>query len=315
MRSTSGVDVLVAAFAALVAEEQEEAYARFVDVRLARLAAAGGETAVYIGALRKVADLAGVELTPDVYRSARCELVARGEDIPGLSRLIRHFETWALAKEALALSDVMPAQTIEARFRARVEGARRHFTAADMAAALGRCVADVGRVPLLSEYDAWRQKELALMRARGEYARVPSTAAFRRRYGGWAQVLLAHGHSTEEVYLRLEPTPERRPRLAKVQRYTETTLRETLLRCVDEVGHVPMIAEFTEWRQSQIARSRRRSLVLPTDSPYRYRFGTWERALLHFGFSEAEIKGRLVRGRERSNISLRRHHFRLLPKR
>lgn len=308
-RTSSGVDVVVSSFASLGAAEQDEAYARIADVRLTRLADAEGETAEYIRALRSVADLAGGELTTSTYKRARHELLGRAEEIPDLSSVIRFFGSWALAKEALALNDVTTTKKIDARFRSRVAGRQRHFTREELADALARCVAELGRVPLLSEFEGWRGKELALMRARGEVARVPSASVFRRRYGCWEKALLAHGHCPEEVYARLETTPARHAPLAKVDRYSEATLRATLLRCALEIGHAPLIAEFAAWRARELKRARGKRIILPTDSPYRYRFGTWEKALLHFGFTPEQVAARLEAGRGRSNVSLRWHQF------
>ena len=306
---TSGADVVVAGFAALPRPEQEEAYARLSELRLRQLAAEEDETAVLIAALRRVADVTGGRLTPERYAAARDELRRNGVDVPHMAKLVRHFGGWAAAKEALALTEVTPVKKIEARFRARVEGGRPHFSASELEAALRRCADELGRVPLLSEYDAWREKELALMRARGQFPRVPSVSVFRRRFGSWEKTLVGIGFATADVYLRLEPPPERASRLAKVNRYSEETLRDTLMRCVDELGYVPLIAEFNDWRRRELARTRKRKVILPSDSPYRYRYGTWAAALAHFGFDEAAIAGRLAAGRARSDASLAQYQF------
>jgi hypothetical protein len=308
-RRTTGAELLAHAFATLAPDEQEEAFSRIVDARVERLAAEEDETAYFLRSLRRVADASGGELTPDGYRAARRRLVVCGDDIAEVGAVIRHFGTWRRAKEALGLSEVTTATKIEARFRARLAGRQRTFNEAELREALARCVGDLGRIPLVAEYDEWRLRELALARTRGEAARVPSSAVFRRRHRTWEKALLEHGYSPDEIYLRLEPTPERRDRLAKVDRYSEETLRATLLECVAELGHVPLVDEFEAWRRRVRARSRARRLVLPSDSPYRRRYGSWEKALLHFGFSEGEIAERLADGRRRSDESLRRHGF------
>ena len=94
---------------------------------------------------------------------------------------------------------------------------------------------------------------------------------------------------------------QRRPRLRKVQRYSEETLRATIERCVDELGRIPLIADFSEWRERELKRSRTPDLLLPTDSPYRSRYGTWKRALAHFGFSEETVTARRNQGRDGSS--------------
>jgi Homing endonuclease associated repeat len=166
----------------------------------------------------------------------------------------------------------------------------------------------------LAEYDEWRRREMALARTRGEDDRVPSASVFRRRYGSWERALLASGYSPEEVYVRLEPPPEGRARVAKVDRYSEATLRATLVRCVEELGHLPVVAEFEDWRRRELERTGEDPSVLPSDSPYRRRYGSWEGALQHFGFSAEDVAARLRDGRARSTAAAqaanRRHKSR-----
>ncbi len=297
-RRASAVDLLVIAFAALAADDQDEGFARISDVRLQRLAQEEGETAEYLRALRRALALSDGELTPDGYMRIQKELAANGEHLPNMSRLVRHFDSWTRAKEALALGEVTTVDKIEARFRSRVAG-RPHFSADELADALRRCVAAVGRVPLLSEYDAWREKELALLRLRGEIAHVPSTASFRRRHRSWPKTLEAHGFSTEEVYTRLEPRAGRQ--LARVDRYTDATLDEAFARCVRALdGRVPLVADYVAWRSVE----RHAGTLVPSDGPFRMRFGSWEKALAHYGFSEAAISARKRGGRRRGNANL-----------
>jgi hypothetical protein len=303
-------ELVAVAFAALAPEEQEQAFARITDVRLTRLAGGEGETAEIIRSLRRVADCAGGELTPNVYRQLRRDLVASGEEIADFNAVSRHFGSWRKAKEALGLAEVTTPRKIEARFRSRLLGKPHHFREAELEQAMRRCTDDVGRVPLLAEYDKWRQRELELAHARGDSAhQVPSPSAFRRRFGSWEKTLLAFGYSPAEVYVRLEPPPERRSRLAKVDRYTDETLSVTLMRCADELGYVPLVADFAAWRKRELNRTRARQVVFPSDSPYRHRYGDWERALRHFGFSAEAIVARRRAGRERSNASLRQFGF------
>jgi hypothetical protein len=58
----------------------------------------------------------------------------------------------------------------------------------------------------------------------------------------------------------------------------------------------PQVAEFEWWRQREpelAAAQGDDTLHLPSQSPYRKRWGSWEGALLHFGYSAAEIAERL----------------------
>lgn len=84
-------------------------------------------------------------------------------------------------------------------------------------------------------------------------------------------------------------------RLGKIWRYTDETLKATVVRASKEIGHAPQVAEFHWWRERQIelAKSRGEDLHLPSAAPYRRRFGSWADALRAFGFSEDAINQRL----------------------
>jgi hypothetical protein len=99
--------------------------------------------------------------------------------------------------------------------------------------------------------------------------------------------------------------------VGKVHRYREETLRETLERCAADLGHVPLIIEFEHWRQRklELAKAQGQELFLPSDSPYRRRWGSWQDALLHLGFTPEAIAERLEPGRRHSNESLKRFQF------
>jgi hypothetical protein len=298
---TSAVDVICLAFASLADAEQEEALVRLRDLQLTRLAAADGEAAAYLRGLRRVAELNGGELTPDLYKKTRAGLLRHGEELPPLSAVIRHYTTWAMAKEAAALAEVTTTEVIEMRFRRRLLGLNPHYKLHELEQALGRCASELGRAPLVSEYDEWRRKELSLAATRGEHGRVPSPEAFRRRFGGWEKALLACGHSTDDLYLRLE-SPDRADLRAKVWRYTDASLATPLKACAHALGRAPLVEEYAAWRERALKDGRR---DIPSDSPYRRRFGSWEGALKHFGFSDEAIAARLVDGRARSNLWLR----------
>lgn len=310
MAATSGAELVAVAFASLAVAEQEEAFARIVDVRLTRISLEEDERAIYIGALRQVAEATAGDLSPDRYRATQRHLATHGTELPDFNRICRYFGSWRLAKEAVGLAETTTTDKIEARFRSRLVGRQRTFTLAETEAALRRCASELGRVPLVAEYEEWRLKELALARTRGDVGRIPSASVYRRRHATWEAALLACGYSVDEIYVRLEPKPERRSRLAKVDRYSEQTLRDTLLRCARDLGRLPVVEEFEHWRRRELARTRTYEVVLPSDSPYRRRYGGWEAALRHFGFSDDEIATRLDPGRERSRRSLERQpHF------
>jgi hypothetical protein len=84
--------------------------------------------------------------------------------------------------------------------------------------------------------------------------------------------------------------------MGKIWKYTEGTLRDTLAQCVEHYGHVPQVAEFDRWRDRvlELARARDNDILhLPSATPYRKQWKTWEGALRHFGYSQEEIDRRL----------------------
>ena len=292
-RAATPLESLLAAFHRLSVAKQEEAFAALHEARLLRIAGEDSEAAIYVRAMREAARVADGELAPDGYKQAREQLRAAGTELPSFAAVLKHFGSWRRAKEALSLSEIEPADRIAARFRARRVGKMHSFTEEALRAALAACSAFLGRPPLVAEYEAWRARELELAHERGDrdFA-LPSPGTFRGRYKTWTATLLHFGYSPEEIYVRLEPQGSRRDSLKKVDRYTDETLGEVLLRCARELGHVPLVEEFDAWRTREINRTRRKKMMLPSNSPYRRRWGTWEGALLHFGFSKAEIDAR-----------------------
>src|SRR5690349_17945424 len=121
-----------------------------------RLSGEASETARFIRSLRRVVEVAKIvhsDLTPDIYQRVRRELVEAGEDVAEINAIRRHFGSWSKAKEALGLSAVSTSRKIDARFRSRLMGRQRTFRLKELEEALRRCVDELGRIPLLSEYD------------------------------------------------------------------------------------------------------------------------------------------------------------------
>ena len=202
---TTAADLLVVGFGALSPEEQEEAFARIAELRVQRLAGEEDETAHFLRSLKCVQQLAGGDLTPDIYRRARAELCAGGDDVAELNALIRRFGSWRRAKEALELSDVATPRKIEARFRSRLVGKVHRYREETLRETLERCAADLGRVPLIIEFEHWRQREVELAKAQGRELFLPSDSPYRRRWGSWENALLHLGFAPETIAARLEP--------------------------------------------------------------------------------------------------------------
>jgi hypothetical protein len=147
----------------------------------------------------------------------------------------------------------------------------------------------LGEAPNSTTYrEAWAE-----LRKAGEA--VESLPVVIRHFGSWrraAEALMLSSHtSARKIDARFS-----RRRLGKVWRYTAKTLEETLRRCVEAIGHVPQVAEFEHWRARELELARARgddALHLPSATPYRRRYGTWEKALLTFGYTPDEVAERL----------------------
>lgn len=207
--STSGIDIVLAAFTTLAAEEQEEAFAKVSEARLRRLAGQEGETARHIRSLARIAAHVGRELSPDLYRQARRDLLAAGEEVIEFNAVCRYFGSWKQAKDALSLSAVSTPLKIEARFRVRLNGKVHRYREQTLRDTLVRCAADLGRAPLVIEFTKWREREHDLARARGEEVFLPSDSPYRRRWGTWERALLHFGFTPEAIAVRLEPSRKR----------------------------------------------------------------------------------------------------------
>lgn len=241
-RPATPVEGVLTAFHRLSAAEQEDAFAALHEARLLRLAGEGSEAALFVRAMREAAEIAGRDLTPDDYKSARDTLRGDGVELPSFTAILKHFGSWRQAKEALALADIEAPDRIAARFRARRVGKMHSFNEQALRDALAECTRFLGRPPLVAEYEAWRARELELAHDRDDRGyELPSPGTFRRRYKTWPAALLHFGYSPEEIYVRLEPQGSRRDS----DRYTDETLREVLLRCAREIGHVPLVESST----------------------------------------------------------------------
>jgi hypothetical protein len=120
----------------------------------------------------------------------------------------------------------------------------------------------------------------------------------------------APGPSGATLPAKIAAGPRARSR-GKVCRYREDTLREVLAECAIDLDHAPLVVEFERWRRREMERAKAqgREILLPSDSPYRRRWGSWESALLHLGLSPEAVRERLEPGRVRSAVALARFRF------
>ena len=203
--STTGPDLLVIGFHALAREEQDEAFERISELRARRDADQSSEVERMICSLRQVAEQIGGEPSVESYRLARFELAERGIEVEEVNRVIRFFGSWREAKEALAMSETTTPRRIEARFRSRRLDKVWRYTEETLGETLRQCVADLGHVPQIAEFDWWRQRQFELARAEGnDHLHLPSANPYRRRWRTWERALLHFGFTPDQVAERLE---------------------------------------------------------------------------------------------------------------
>jgi Homing endonuclease associated repeat len=208
---TSAVDVLLAAARALSIDERERLLAGLGTMVEREQAGELGETEQLLDGLRLAAEHLGAAPSPDGYDIARRELREHGIELPPRSQLMRRFDSWRGAKEALGLylapSKTTTPRRIEARFASRRLGKVWRYTEEALGEAMRDAVAYWGRPPRVAEFDHWRERELELAKARGDESyHLPSASPYRGRWGSWDGALLALGYAPEWIAKRLDPT-------------------------------------------------------------------------------------------------------------
>lgn len=201
---TAAPDLLVIAYRALSPFEQEQAFELINEARIERLAGEESESGRILASLKRVADVLGEAPGVDDYRRARSELEAQGETLEPVSRILKHYRSWHVAREALGLSEVSSARAIDERFRKRRLGKVWRYTDQTLREVVDRCVSEIGHVPQVAEFDHWRHRQLELAGSRNEELHLPSAGPYRRRWGSWEKALLRFGYSEDEINGRLE---------------------------------------------------------------------------------------------------------------
>ena len=191
---TSAVDLMIVSYRALSPVEQDDLLGQLQSLRLQRQAGKRSETERMLASLQRVSVLAGCsaeDLTSNDYRAAiKAEIRDGGVGIEPISKVIKHFGTWRLAKEALSLSGENTALQIEARFACRRLGRVHSYSEQALRETLRKCASELEHPPTVGEFKAWRQKELELAKAQGNNNfHLPSLNAYRRHFKLWKDTL------------------------------------------------------------------------------------------------------------------------------
>ncbi len=160
---------------------------------------------------------------------------------------------------------------------------------------LRRVAQVVGHAPGVAEY----KEVAAVLREEGEDVE-PFSRMYRYFGRSWSLAQEALELSGETTSKAIEARFVHR-RLGKPVRYSEDELREALAACVAHFGRVPNTREYAWWRERQLELARaqgRERPHLPSEGPFRERWGGWVGGMLHFGYTPDAIAHRLAR-RER----------------
>lgn len=199
MAATTAIDLILGAFRNLSAEEQDDCWKRLRLVRLDQMTFDDSELQRLARGLRRIAEEVGQEPSASEFHTARKKLVAAGEDIATMKQLLKRFGSWKQAKAVLLLADDDKLGIVDARYRRRRAGRTARFTDATVLDFLRRCGEELGHPPMLSEYNAWRERELEKASVRGETLRIPSPGAIRYRWARWREALLKAGFKAEAI--------------------------------------------------------------------------------------------------------------------
>jgi hypothetical protein len=132
-----------------------------------------------------------------------------------------------------------------------------------------------------------------------------------RYFGTWRTAKEAVGLSETTTPLKIEARFRSRL-IGKVNTYREEAMHDALEKAAEVLGHPPLVVEYDHWRYREIelAKTRGEDLWIPSDSVFRRRYGSWEKALEHFGYDEDARLKRFEPGRERSLKAIEPHRYR-----
>lgn len=203
--TTSAVDILIIAYSSLGEAEKEEFGKRLDYIRVAREAETDDELGALLRSIRKAAEIVGCEVTKLSVTDYR-RLAAERDDLAQLSRVIKRLGSWRQGREAAEWSESHTLRKVEARLSMRgVKGKVWRYSRKVLQDCFDEAVEHYGMVPMVSEFDEYRQRRLELARAEGNHSfHFPQAHAYRRRWGTWEKACLVMGATTDQLEERLE---------------------------------------------------------------------------------------------------------------
>lgn len=203
---TSAIELMKVGFTVLPTAEQDQLLVELERIRGERITAADTEAGRCLRSLQRVAEHLGEPPNSQTYRKAWRELKDAGDGVVSLRTVIKHYGSWRRARESLEkATGGMAASRIEQQIAVRRLDKIWRYTEQTLRQAMADCVAAIGHVPQVAEFEHWRRGALELRRAAGEDAtHIPSPTPYRRRYGTWEAALLRFGYTPDQVAERLE---------------------------------------------------------------------------------------------------------------
>ncbi len=218
-----GEELAVACLSAAARELPAQACWELASILIALVQERSADPAVSrraecLTALRLVAERVGDPPSVRVYDQQRQLLADEGVELPGSRVVVRVFRTWLNALRAAGCPPT------DRHGRPRDAGvydpAVPRYEAGDVVRALRACAADLGRVPTVKSYAAWREARLRALAAKRPQPHLPQQCTIRRFYGSWPGALSAAGldPQSRKVPARFTtPTPPGTPQPVGVE--------------------------------------------------------------------------------------------------
>ena len=139
-----------------------------------------------------------------------------------------------------------------------------------------RSVAEItGTAPNTTEYEAERERRRSL----GDTG-LPSASSIVKHYAGWPYALAAAGLAPDVPPSAIKRRRNYRRKI--IHRYSEERLVECLQACARVFQRVPMVRDYSSWREDLLAGrpgSRPAAGDIPHHRTYYERYGSWAQAL------------------------------------
>ena len=207
----------------------------------------------------------------EIERRRACEPDANTAPVPTAHTVGRLFGGWWPALKSALGEGVLLSRRVQPY----------EYTSEQLMALWQACRQHLGHPPAVHEYDAWR---LSRMSHGDGTNSAPHYNTLSRRIGNgsWSGVAAAAGEDGSRPRRRLPPE------------YTADVLTSAYGGCVTELGHLPSVNEYEQWRESRLLRDP--TTRVPADSTLARHLGGGLWAAVAAAVSGNAVNGRIRRG-------------------